>query len=77
MCCVVLRQDDVICLSGVVVRSSRNEPKVLGSSPAHLLPSFVLSFFLCFYPVFVFLVFFCLFILLFFYKYIPKYITVI
>ena len=50
---------------------------VPGSSPAHLLPSFVLSFFLCFFPVFVFLVFFCLFILLFFYKYIPKYITVI
>ena len=64
MCCVVLRQDDVICLSGVVVRSSRNEPKVPGSSPAHLLPLFLLSFFvfspfLFFWPFFAYL--FCCF----------------
>ena len=42
----------------------RNELKVPGSSPAHLV-----SFFSFFFPVFVCLVFFCLFVLLFFYKY--------
>ena len=49
----------VISLSGVVVRSSRVQPKVLGSNPTQLFFSFLLFFSR----------FFCVVI---FYKYIPK-----